>query len=149
MGTSYGVNKTLKNAGSVNTIEPELVGGVVKWVYDSFTFDGIVTTGEVIQLMGCLLPAEARIVDWIIDTGALGGSCTLEFGTLEDPNEFMDAKNCGSALQASLANGDGIDGSLGFEIAAGDGQVPTLVVGGGTPTNGIVVKVGIAYVAKG
>lgn len=148
MGTSYGVNKTLANTGAVNTIEPELMGGVVRWVYDSFTFDGVVTTGEIIRLMGCLLPAEARIVDWIIDCGALGGSCTLEFGTLEDPNEFMDAKNCGSAAVASMGNGDGIAGSMGFEIASGNGQVPTLVIGGGTPTNAIVVKVGIAFVGK-
>ncbi|MFA5388871.1 MAG: hypothetical protein WC312_03855 [Candidatus Omnitrophota bacterium] len=149
MGTSYGVNKTLQRAGVVNSIEPELVGGAVKWVYDSFTFDGVVTTGEVIHLMGCLLPVEARIVEWIIDCGALGGSCTLEFGTLADPNEFMDATNLGSAAVKALSNGNGIAGSLGFEVEAGDGQIPTLVVGAGTPTNGIVVKVGIAYVAKG
>ena len=148
MGNSYGVNKTLSNTGTANTIEPEMVGGKVKWVYDSFTFDGVVTTAEVIALMGCLLTAEARIVDWIIDCGALGGNVTLEFGTLADPNEFMDAVDLGSAAVKSLSNGDGIASSLGFEIASGDGQTPTLVIGAGTPANGIVVKVAIAFVAK-
>jgi len=147
--TYYGVNKTLKRTGTVNTIEPELVGGVVRWVFDSFTFDGVVTLTDVIHLMGCLLPAEARIVDWIIDCAALGGSCTLQFGTLADPDEFMTTTSFASAAQASLANGDGIDGSLGFEIAAGDGQVPTITVIAGTPTAAAVVKVGIAFVAKG
>ena len=149
MGTKYGVNKTLQNTGTVNTIEPELVGGAVKWVYDSYTFDGVVTTADVIHLMGCILPAEARIVDWIIDCGALGGSCTLEFGTAADADEFMTATNLGSAAVKSLSNGNGIASSLGFEIASGDGQIPMLTVGAGTPADTIVVKVAIAYVAKG
>jgi len=149
MGTKYGVNKTLYRTGSVNTIEPELVGGVVKWVYDSYTFDGVVTTADVIHLMGCLLPAEARIVEWIIDCGALGGACELAFGTLADDNEFMATHAIATAAVHSMANGDGIAGSLGFEIAAGDGQIPTLTLAAGTPTAAIVVKVGIAYVAKG
>jgi hypothetical protein len=146
---SYGVNKTLYNAGLVNTIEPELVGGRVKWVYDSFTFDGVVTTADVIYLMGCLLPAEARIVDWTIDCGALGGSCTLAFGTLASAAVFMAATNLGSAAVKSLSAGDGVAASLGYEISSGNGQIPMLTVGAGTPTNAIVVKVAIAYVAKG
>ena len=149
MGAKYGVNKTLYRTGVANTIEPELVGGIVKWVYDSYTFDGVVTTADVIHLMGCLLPAEARIVNWIIDCGALGGSCTLAFGTLASAAVFMAATNLGSAAVKSLSSGNGVASSLGYEISAGDGQVPTLTVGAGTPTTAIVVKVGIAYVAKG
>lgn len=147
--TFYGVNKTLKNTGTVNTIEPEMQGGVVRCLYDSYVTVGTETTGDLIELGGLLLPAEARIVGWMVDCGALGGSCTLTLGTKADTDEFLTATNFGSAAKKSMANGDGIASSLGFEIASGDGQHVQMLVGAGTLAASITVLVTILYVAKG
>jgi hypothetical protein len=147
--TFYGVNATLKETGTVNTIEPEMQGGKVRCLYDSYTTVGTETTGDLIEMGGLILPAEARIIGWVIDCGALGGSCTLTLGTEADTDEFMAATNLGSAAKKSLANGDGIASSLGFEIASGAGQQVQMLVGAGTLAASIAIKVAILFVAKG
>lgn len=149
MATFYGVNKTLKNTGTVNTIEPEMQGGVIRCLYDSYTTVGTETTADLIEMGGLELPAEARIIGWILDCGALGGSCTLTLGTEADTDEFMTATNLGSAAVKSLAGGNGIASSLGFEIASGTGQQVQMLVGAGTLAASIPIKVAIYYVAKG
>lgn len=146
--TFYGVNATLRDTGTANTIEPELNGGVVKWVYDSYTTDGTETTGDLIELAGITIPAEARMVGWIVDCGALGGSCTLTLGTEADTDEFLTATNFGSAAIKSSFNGDGIASSTGFEIASGTGQTLQMLVGAGTLAASITVKVAFLYAAK-
>ena len=147
--TFYGVNATLKNTGTVNTIEPEMVGGGVRCLYDSYVTVGTETTGDLIEMGGLKIPAEARIIGWVLDCGALGGSCTLTLGTEADTDEFMTATNLGSAAVKSLSGGDGIASSLGFEIASGTGQQVQLLVGAGTLAASIAIKVAILYVAKG
>jgi len=149
MSTVYGVNRTLKNTGTVNTIEPEMQGGVVKCAYDSYVTVGTETTGDLIELMGLEIPAEARIVGWVVDCGSLGGSCTLTLGTEADTDEFLTATNFGSAAIKSMQGGDGIASSLGFEIASGTGQTIQMLVGGGTLASSITIKVMVMYVAKG
>jgi len=148
MATFLGVNATLRDAGIVNTIEPEMNGGVVKWVYDSYVTDGTETTGDLIEMGGIEIPAEARMVGWIVDCGALGGSCTLTLGTEADTDEFLTATNFGSAAIKSSFNGDGIASSTGFEIASGTGQTIQMLVGAGTLTASITIKVAILYAAK-
>jgi hypothetical protein len=132
MATVYGVNATLKNTGAVNTIDPQEQGGVVKCLVDSRTLLGTETTGDIIEWGGFDIPAGARIVGWMVDCAALGGSCTLTLGTVEDTDEFLTATNFGSAAKKSMANGDGIASSLGFEINAGDGQTICSEIGAGT-----------------
>ena len=150
MATTFlGVNATLKGTGSVNTIEPEMNGGIVKWVYDSYVTVGTETTADLIELGGLLLPAEARVVGWIVDCGALGGSCTLTLGTKADTDEFLTATNFGSAAIKSSFNGDGIASSTGFEIASGTGQHIQMVIGAGTLAAAITIKVAVLYAAKG
>jgi len=149
MATTFlGVNATLRDAGIVNTIEPEMNGGVVKWVYDSYVTDGTETTGDLIELGGIKIPAEARMVGWIVDCGALGGSCTLTLGTEADTDEFLTATNFGSAAIKSSFNGDGIASSTGFEIASGTGQTIQMLVGAGTLAASITVRVAVLYAAK-
>ena len=147
--TFYGVNATLKETGTANTIEPEMQGGKVRCLYDSYTTVGTETTGDLIEMGGIILPAEARIIGWVLDCGSLGGSCTLTLGTEEDTDEFMTATNLGSAAVKSMANGDGIASSLGFEIVSGTGQQVQMLVGAGTLATSIAIKVAILFVAKG
>lgn len=142
----YGVNRTLKNAGDVNTIEPEILGGRVKWLYDTYTFAAS-AAGTIVHLFGQDLPAEARIVDWVIDHDNIQNNTTLIFGTLADDNEFMDAVDCGAAAAKKTYAVNGVAGSLGFEIAAGDGQTLMLTTAVGAATG--TVRVGVAYVTKG
>lgn len=145
MGTVYGVNRTLKNTGTVNTIEPEVNGNGVKWIFDSYEASAL-AAGSVIQLFGQDLPAEARIVDWIIDHDALAGAAlTLQFGTLADPNGFMAEANSFAADKKNFTD-DGVAASLGFEIEAGDGQTLTITTSGSTATG--TIKVAVAYVPK-
>lgn len=149
MATTFlGVNATLRDTGTVNTIEPEMNGGVVKAVYDSYVTVGTETTADLIELGGITIPAEARIIGWIVDCGALGGSCTLTLGTEADTDEFLTATNFGSAAIKSSFNGDGIASSTGFEIASGTGQTIQMLIGGGTLAAAITVKVIVIYAAK-
>lgn len=149
MATTFlGVNATLRDTGIVNTIEPEMNGGVVKALYDSYVTVGTETTGDLIELGGITIPAEARIIGWIVDCGALGGSCTLTLGTEADTDEFLTATNFGSAAIKSSFNGDGIASSTGFEIASGTGQTIQMVIGAGTLAAAITVKVIVIYAAK-
>ena len=147
MANVYGVNRTLFNTGTVNTIEPEENGGKLKWIFDEYTFLTTEAAADVIKLFGQDLPAEARIVDWIIDHGDLENNRTLSFGTLEDADEFMTATDCGAAADKKSLLDDGIDGSLGFEIASGDGQTLTLTLGGGAAA-AVKVIVGVCYAVK-
>lgn len=146
--TFYGVNKTLYNTGSVNTIEPELQGGKVRCLIDSYTFINTETATDIIRLGGHLLPAEARIVGWTIDHGAVGGSIYAAFGTLASAACFMASASVVSAGVKTMVS-NGVAGTLNYEISAGNGQIPMLTLAGTTPTAGIVIQVAIFYVAKG
>ena len=149
MSTLYGVNKTLSNTGTVNTIEPEMQGAKLKWFFDTYTFLTTEATGDVIQLMGNPLPAEGRVADWVIDHGNLDNNRTLEFGTLADPNEFMDAVDCGAGAAAKKTmQVNGVAGSAGFKLTSGDGQTPTLTLAGGAAA-AVQVRVGILIATKG
>lgn len=147
MPTFFGVNRTAKIAGLVNSIEPELLGGKVRWIYESYTLLGTETTADVIQLGGINLPAESRIVNWSIDHGALGAGLTLAFGTLASGAVFMAAADCATAGKKSYVV-NGVALSLGYEITAGNGQIPTLTIAGGTAA-AVAIIVGISFVAKG
>ena len=147
MAYVYGVNRTLKRTGTVNTIEPELQGGVVRCIKEEYTFLTTEAAADVIKLFGQDLPAEARIVDWKIDHGDLANNRTLSFGTLADDDEFMVATDCGAAADKKNMTDDGVDGALGFEIASGDGQTLTLTLGGGAAA-AVKVIVCVFYVTK-
>jgi len=144
MATVNGVNRTLKDAAGVNTIEPEVQGGKVRWLFDSYEASSL-ASGSVIELFGEDLPAEARIVDWIIDHDALG-TVTLAFGTSADDNEFMTQTSCSGADKKNFTD-DGVAASLGFEIASGDGQTLIITNTGASAASG-TIKVAVAYVAK-
>ena len=49
MATVYGVNRTLKRTGVVNTIAPELQGSKVKWAYDEYEASAV-AGATIIQL---------------------------------------------------------------------------------------------------
>ena len=143
MATVYGVNRTLKNTGTVNTIDPEVQGAPVRWVYDEYTAAALAGT-SVIELGGIDLPAGARIVDWIIDHAQLAPSASaICFGTLEDDNEFM-AYTASTAADKKNFTDDGIASSLGFEILAGTGQTLCITYSGASTGTGSI-KVGVAY----
>lgn len=145
MATVYGVNRTLKNTGAVNTIEPELQGGRVKWLYDEYEASAL-ATGSTIELFGQDLPAEARIVDWIIDHDKLA-DVSLIFGTSADIDEFMTSTSAAAADRKNLTD-DGVASTLGFEIEAGAGQTVIITTTGASAATG-TIKVAIAYVTKG
>lgn len=145
MGDVYGVNRTLKRKGTVNTIEPELQGGVVKWLYDEFVASAL-ASNSVIKLFGKDLPAEARIVDWIIDADSF--DChQVEFGDSGSWARFMAAKDMTSATKSNFLN-DAVAGTLGYEIVAGSGQTLVLHTSGGSTADG-TIRVAVAYVTKG
>lgn len=148
MPTFYGVNKTLSNTGTVNTIEPEMVGSKLKWFFDTYTFLTTEVADDVIRLMGNPLPAEARVVDWFIDHGDLANNRTLAFGTLADDDEFMVATDCGAGADKKNMIDDGVSLACGFEIAAGTGQTPTLTLEGGAAA-AVAVRVGMLIATKG
>lgn len=146
MATVYGVNRTLIEAGGPASIEPEMTGGLVKWIYDEYEASAL-AVGSVIEVCKDL-PAEARIVDWIIDHDQLAPSATtIAFGTNADFDEFM-VHTATTAADTKNMTDDGVDSTLGFEIEAGDGQT-LIITYSGTSTGTGTIKVGVAYVAKG
>lgn len=150
MATTFlGVNATLAAAAGANSIATELIGAKVKALIDSYVTVGTETTGDLIQLGGFAIPADAIIIGFITDNGSLGGSCTLTVGTKADTDEFLTATNFGSAAIKSSFNGDGIASSTGFPIASGTGQTIQMLVGGGTLAAAITVKVIVLFVSKG
>ena len=151
MGDVYGVNRTLKRTGTANTIEPEVNGGVVKWIYETYVAEAL-AAGSVIKLFSQDLPAEARIVDWMIDHDALqaDSDVTLAFGTNASAAALMAATTCAAANKLALLD-DGAAGSLGYELSAGTGQILQLTTsspGGDSAATG-TIRVGVAYVTKG
>ena len=146
MATVYGVARTLKRTGTVNTIDPQIMGQDVKWVYDSYEASAL-ASGSIIELFGLDLPAKARIVDWIIDHDDLGGDAELEFGTSETAAEFMAQTACTSADKKNFTD-DGVAASLGFEITEGDGQTLIITHSGSSGATG-TIKVAVAYVGIG
>lgn len=154
MATVYGVNRTLKRTGAVNTIEPEMNGARVCVAYDSYTC-AATANGEVIQLMGLEIPAEARIVGWAIDHAAMGTTIgQMKFGT-----GVSDA--CLMAYTAAVDTANilnmyehGVSQSLGYEITAGTGagSGQTLILtlsGAGASTWTGAIKVAVYYTRKG
>jgi len=148
MPTFYGVNKTLQRTGTTAKIEPELQGGKIHCLVDEYTFLTTEAAADVIQLGGMKLPAEARVVGWDIDHGDLANNRTLAFGTLASAAVFMAAADCGAGAAKKNYEANGVAGSLGYEISAGDGQIPTLTLGGGAAA-AVKVIVAIFYVCKG
>lgn len=145
--TFYGVNKTLQNTGLVNTIDPELQGGEVHCLIDEYTFTTDEVSGDIIELGGFKLPLGSRIVDFVIDHGALANSRTLALGNADASGALMAAVDCGSAGKKSMVS-NGVAGSLGYEIDSEDKQIPTLTLGGGAAA-AVKVIVAISYVCKG
>ena len=141
MASVYGVARTLKRTGTVNTIDPQIQGASIKWVYDSYEAAAL-ASGSTIELFGMDLPAGARIVDWIIDHDALS-TVDLEFGTKDDVDEFMASTSCASADKKNFTD-DGVAASLGFEITEGDGQKLVITNSGASAATG-TIKVAVAY----
>jgi len=145
MADVYGVNRTLKRTGTVNTIEPEINGGVVKWLYESYEASALAADSTIV-LFGQDLPAEARIVDWVIDHDAL--DCPgLTFGTSDSKASLMAAADATAANKLNMTD-DGVAAGLGVEIVAGSGQTLVIHTTGATAATG-TIKVAVSYVTKG
>ena len=112
----YGVYNSA-NAGTGQTpavpllIEEGFYGGRIMRMYDSFTLTADLASGDTIQ-MGGLLPENACLLDCLVTTGALGGSCTINVGWLASaqvtpgtttPVEAANATGFFSALPVSSA----------------------------------------------
>lgn len=150
MATVYGVNRTLKRTGTVNTIEPEENGGLVHWVYDSYTA-ALAAQGTVIELFGKQIPAEARIVGWSIDHAAMGTTIgQMKFGTAASDAVFMAYTAAVDTANILNMTEHGVSQSVGYEIAAGSGQTIIITLSGaGASTWTGAIKVAMAYVPKG
>jgi len=142
MATIYGVNRTLKRTGTVNTIDPQESGAKLRWFYDSYTFLTTEAAADVIQLFGDDLPLGARIVDWAIDHGDLANNRTLAFGTLASAAGLMAATDCGAAADKKNMNDHGVSLTLGYEIDEANDQILTLTLGGGAAA-AVVVRVAV------
>ncbi len=96
MGTSKGVNRTLKDTPNIaNRLARGLFDGRVKLAYDSFTFAGE-ASGEIVEMCP-KLPIGAKIIDVILDTVALTGNGTLKVGDYEDDARYIAATDHGAA----------------------------------------------------
>ena len=145
MANVYGVNRTLKRTGTVNTIEPELQGGVIKTLIDVYECDSLAADSTIV-LFGQDLPAEARIIDWVIDADANDIS-GLTFGTSDSAASLMAAvDNTGADMFCMKING--VAATAAHEIVAGSGQTLVLHTTGGTVGLGTITVI-VTYVTKG
>jgi len=151
MATLYGVNRTLLRTGTVNTIDPELVGAPVRVAIGTYTFLTTEAAADIIQLCGIDLPKGARILNWIMDHGDLANNRTLSlgFGSTGDAAVLMSATDCGAAADQKSLQDDGVDASLGYEIdGEDDAGIPILTLAGGAAA-AVAVTVAIFYAVKG
>jgi len=145
MADVYGVNRTLKRTGTVNSIEPEEMGGVVKTLIDTYEASALAADSTIV-LFGQDLPAEARIIDWVIDADA-NDIPGLSFGTSDSKAALMAAvDNTGADMFCMKING--VSATAGHEIVAGSGQTLVLHTTGATAGTG-TIKVIVTYVTKG
>ncbi len=148
MSIVYGVNKTLQNTGTVNTIDPEFQAGKVQCLIDEYTFLTTEAAGDIIQFGGLKLPLGARIVDWAIDHGNLANNRTLSLGNSAAAAALMAATDCGAAADKKNMNDHGATLTLGYEIDAATKQIPTMTLGGGAAA-AVKVILAIWFVARG
>ena len=77
--TFKGVNAT-SNAASIPALsEGGQQAAVKKVMYDTYVLTADLASGDKIR-MGGLIPAGAKILNVVLVTGALGGSCTVDVG---------------------------------------------------------------------
>ena len=104
MATTYkGVNATNAAASIPTLTEEGQYGGKMRKVFDSFTLTADLAANDLI-LMGTPLPEGALLVNARLITGALGGSCALDFGyTASNENPVGDVGVGGTVDQAADA----------------------------------------------
>lgn len=140
-------NKTIQDACTPTTLlEPEVIGGKERVIYDSYTFAGE-AAGSILVLPE--LPKGAMIVDWVIDHAAMGTGVSFKFGTRNDDDCFMAAATVIAAAKKTYA-GNGIASSLGYrcddETSGSEKTKPIITTSGQAATG--AVKVMIKYVVK-
>jgi hypothetical protein len=137
MATVYGTNYT---AAYVTTPSQGVAAsdsnGRMCLAYDSYTTNASETAGSTIT-MCTNIPAGARVVELIIDHGALGTSVTLAAAI--DGVEFVAAVNCASAGLKYRLTGKGVD----TKVAAAAPVVITTA--GATLTTAIAIRVIVYY----
>ena len=107
MGTSKGVNRTLKDTPNIaNRLAEGLFDGRVKIAYDSFTFAGE-GAGEIVEMCP-KIPLGAKIIDVILDTVDLTGGAQLKVGDYDDDARYIPFTDHGSAaLVTRMSANDG------------------------------------------
>lgn len=132
MGTSYGVNRTLKTTPNIaNRIAPGLWDGRVKIAYDSFTFDGE-AAGEIVEMCP-KLPVGAKIIDVILDTVDLGLNATLKVGDSTTDDRYITDTNHGAG--AELVTRMVVNAGRMYEIVEATRQI--LMTTGGFAATGL------------
>ncbi len=105
MATVYGVNATKSLNSTIPTLQ--LVGqngGVVKSMYDIYTFLAEATSGDILK-MGSKLPEGARVVDCRLIFGALANSSAFDVGWAAGASavEVGDADGFGATVSTTSA----------------------------------------------
>jgi len=149
MATVYGVNRTLANnpAGS-NITDPGVLEGKLRVMMDSYEAASL-ASGSIIEV-GRELPKNARIINVILMTDALGAGRTLAVGDYEDNDRYITATTCNTANLVTYLNA--IDGRLyevdetytGKTVGSGTDRQITVTLGGGSAATG-TIKIAIIY----
>ncbi len=142
---------------------PDLVaqgqqGGKIRNLYDKYVLTADLASGDSIDI-GAPLPEGARLIDCIVSTGALGGSCTIDVGwrasvelepsgsaqlELIDKTGFFSALPVSSATVAK-AHGSAYEGDFYQKVLAADVQVAVWEHAVSSSATGLAIAVEVNY----
>lgn len=137
MATVKGVNRTVLDAVTVDhTLRPGLSSGIVRVMSDTYEAAALAQL-SVIE-MGGEIPKGATVLFHLLMHDPLGGSVTLDVGDEEDPNRYINAKDCSAAGSQYSIITDGVEYQVDMTTASTpDNQVLITVGGSGTVTGTI------------
>lgn len=153
-----GVNYA-KIAGNISALaEQGQYGGKLKTMYDSFVLTADLAAGDTI-VVGEPIPEGSRLVDCVVSSGALGGSCTINVGwqaglaadgvTVAEaaaPTGFFSALPVSSATVAK-AHGSTYEGAFYAKVLAASVQPVIAENAVSSGATGQKVQIEISYVA--
>lgn len=119
------------------------VSGKIRFLYDEITLAADVNSGDVIN-MGAMIPANARIIDAHLKSGALGTGVTAALGQAGVPAYFIAAASV--AAGAKLVMGS----EVGYLDKPALPVQPIVTIGGATSSGaaGKKIQISIRYVLE-
>jgi len=144
MGAVYGVGATKIAAMTpADLLSGPYAGNKSVSFIDKYTAAALADGSTIV--LGPKLPIGAVIIDWKIESAALGGSSTLALGNAASGAALLAAYDSSSAAKKSM-NHDGVAAQLGYLIDAANKQQIIITLAGAAATG--LITFSCTYIPK-